>query len=125
MDKQTEQFEGGLIDSVSQMRARPKNGMRAVHPGEILRTEYLEPLGMTTLALASALRTALSKIEDVVHERREVDAVLALRLARYFGGDAESWLNLQRDFDLKVALRAYGERIEAEIAPRADQSVIG
>jgi addiction module HigA family antidote len=122
MDKQMEQPEGSLIESVSQMSARPKNGMRAIHPGEVLHTDYLEPLGMTTNALANALRTAPSKIEDVVHERREVDAVLALRLARYFGGDAETWMNLQRDFDLKVALRAYGERIEAEIAPRADQS---
>ncbi|MFM0060624.1 HigA family addiction module antitoxin [Paraburkholderia phytofirmans] len=92
--------------------------MRPVHPGEVLREDFLAPLGMTTNALANALRTALSKIEDVVHERRELDAVLALRLARYFGGDAESWLNLQRDFDLKVALRAYGERIDAEIMPR-------
>ncbi|WP_244201300.1 HigA family addiction module antitoxin [Paraburkholderia rhynchosiae] len=98
--------------------ARPKNGMRPIHPGEVLREDYLAPLGMTTNALASALRTALSKIEDVVHERRQVDAELALRLARYFGGDAESWLNLQQTYDLKVARRAHSHRIEAEITPR-------
>ncbi|WP_258878974.1 HigA family addiction module antitoxin [Paraburkholderia sp. BL6669N2] len=100
--------------------ARPKNGMRPIHPGEVLREDFLAPLGMTTNALASALRTALSKIEDVVHERREVDAELALRLARYFGGSAESWLNLQQAYDLKVAMRAHGQRIEVEIAPRAE-----
>ncbi|TCG08845.1 addiction module antidote protein, HigA family [Paraburkholderia steynii] len=101
------------------------NGMRPVHPGEVLREEFLAPLGMTAAELAGSLHTAASKIEDVVHERREVDAVLALRLARYFGGDAQSWLNLQLDFDLKVALRDHGERIGAQITPRADQSIIG
>lgn len=125
MDKQTEQFEGGLIESIGQIKARPKNGMRPIHPGEVLREDYLVPLGMTIDALAAALRTAPSKIADVVHERREVDAVLALRLARYFGGAPQSWLNLQQTYDLKVALRDHGERIGAEITPRADQSVIG
>ncbi|MGT2471658.1 HigA family addiction module antitoxin [Paraburkholderia terrae] len=97
--------------------------MRPIHPGEVLREDFLVPLGMTTDALANALRTAPSKIVDVVNERREVDAVLALRLARYFGGDASSWLNMQQTYDLKVALRDYGERIVAEIAPRAAEEL--
>ncbi|WP_429344798.1 HigA family addiction module antitoxin [Paraburkholderia sp. GAS42] len=100
------------------MSARPKNGLRPVHPGEVLREEFLVPLGMTTNTLANALCSAPSKIEDVVHERREVEAELALRLARFFGGDAASWLNLQQAYDLKIAQRAFGERIEAEITPR-------
>ncbi|WP_293034486.1 HigA family addiction module antitoxin [Paraburkholderia sp.] len=102
------------------MSAQPKNGLRAIHPGEVLREDYLAPLNMSVNALASALRTALSKVEAVVLEQREVDAELALRLARFFGGDAESWLNLQQAYDLKVALRAHGSRIEAEVTPRAD-----
>jgi addiction module HigA family antidote len=121
MDKDQENFEAALLRSVRDMKAgtsaRPNNGMRAIHPGEVLREEYLAPLNMSVNALASALRTALSKIDDVVNERRDVDAELALRLTRYFGGDAESWLNLQRDYNLKIAQRAFGERIEAEITP--------
>ena len=112
-------------DVTTGMSARPKDGLRPVHPGEVLREDFLAPLGMTTNALASALRAAFSKVEAVVLEQREVDAELALRLARFFGGDASSWLNLQQAYDLKIAQRAFGERIEAEITPRDDQSVIG
>jgi addiction module HigA family antidote len=122
MDKDQEIFKATPLRSVHDMKAgtsaRPKNGLRPVHPGEVLREDFLEPLGMTTNALANALRAALSKIEDVVNERREIDAELALRLARYFGGDAETWLNLQQAYDLKVAVRAHGSRIDVEIAPR-------
>lgn len=102
-----------------------KNSVHPIHPGQILREDVLPRLGMTAAELANALCSAPSKIEDVLHERREVDAVLALRLERYLSVDAETWLNLQRDFDLKVARRDYGARVEAEIAPRADQAVIG
>jgi addiction module HigA family antidote len=102
-----------------------KNGMRPIHPGEVLREDFLLPLNMPPHALARALGAAPSKIDAVVLERREVDAVLALRLARYFGGDAETWLNLQQAYDLKIAEREYGKRIEAEVTPRADQSVTG
>lgn len=80
-----------------------KNNMRPIHPGEILREEYLEPLSMSANALAIALRVSAPKINDVVREKRSVTPDTALRLARYFGGDAQSWLNLQTAFDLKVA----------------------
>lgn len=79
------------------------NNMRPIHPGEILREEYLEPLGMSANALAIALRVSAPKINDVVREKRSVTPDTALRLARYFGGDAQSWLNLQTAYDLKVA----------------------
>nr|WP_310143390.1 HigA family addiction module antitoxin [Burkholderia ambifaria] len=94
------------------------NGMRPVHAGEILREEYLAPLGMTSNALAKALNVSLSTVDDLVNERHGVTPELALRLARYFGGDAESWLNLQQAYELKVARRAHGQRIETEIKPR-------
>lgn len=80
-----------------------KNGMRPVHPGEILREDYLVPLGMSANALAKALNVPTPSINDVARERRGVSADTALRLARYFGGDAQSWLNLQTMFDLRVA----------------------
>ena len=80
-----------------------KNNMRPIHPGEILREEYLAPLNMSSNALAIALRVSAPKINDVVREKRSVTPDTALRLARFFGGDAQSWLNLQTAYDLKVA----------------------
>ena len=80
-----------------------KNGMRPVHPGEILREDFLTPLGMSANALARHLRVPPSRINDIVLERRGITADTALRLSRYFGGDAQSWLNLQTRFDLRTA----------------------
>lgn len=80
-----------------------KNGMRPVHPGEILREDYLVPLGLTANALAKALNVPAPRINGIVRERRAVTAGTARRLARYFGGDARSWLNLQAVYDLRVA----------------------
>ena len=77
--------------------------MRPVHPGEILREDYLAPLGMTATALAKSLNVPAARINDIVRERRAVTADTAMRLARYFGGDARSWLNLQAAYDLRVA----------------------
>jgi antitoxin HigA-1 len=95
------------------------NRMRPVHPGEILREDYLVPLGMTANALAKALNVPAPRINDIVRERRAVTADTALRLARYFGGDARSWLNLQAACDLRVAEIRNAKRIEREIVPAA------
>ena len=94
-----------------------KNGMRPVHPGEILREDYLVPLGMSANVLAKALNVPAPRINDIVRERRGVSADTAMRLARYFGGDARSWLNLQAAYDLRVAEIESAKRIEREIAP--------
>ncbi|WP_345797258.1 HigA family addiction module antitoxin [Castellaniella sp. MT123] len=82
-----------------------KNGMRPVHPGEVLREDYLIPLGMSGNALARHLLVPASRINDILLERRGITADTALRLSRYFGGDAQSWLNLQTAFDLRTAER--------------------
>jgi len=94
-----------------------KNGMRPVHPGEVLREDFLVPLGMTANALAKALNVPAPRVNDIVRERRGVSADTAMRLARYFGGDARSWLNLQAAYDLRVAEIENAKRIEREIAP--------
>lgn len=94
-----------------------KNGMRPVHPGEILREDFLVPLGTSANALAKALNVSAPRINDIVRERRGVSADTAMRLARYFGGDARSWLNLQAAYDLRVAEIENARRIEREIAP--------
>jgi antitoxin HigA-1 len=96
-----------------------KNGMRPVHPGEILREDFLKPLQMSANALSKALHVPAGRINDIVLERRGVTPDTALRLARFFGGDAQSWLNLQQIYDLKVTERAKAKQIEAEIEPLA------
>jgi addiction module HigA family antidote len=82
--------------------ARPINRMRAVHPGEVLREEFLAPLGLSVNALAMSLGVPATRIHEIVKERRAVTADTAERLARYFGGDAASWLAMQADYDLKT-----------------------
>ena len=93
------------------------NKLRPIHPGEIIREEYLDPLGMTAHALAMELRVPAPRINDIVRERRAVTPDTALRLARYFGTTAQFWLNLQSAFDLKLAESDLGKRIEQEVRP--------
>lgn len=101
-----------------------KNGMRPVHPGEILREDYLQPLGMSVNALAKALHVTPSRMNDIVLERRSVTLDTALRLARFFGGDAQSWLNLQQAYDLKMAEKSLMKTIIQTIVPYEPQAVV-
>ena len=78
------------------------NRMRAVHPGEVLREDYLAPLVLSVNALSVALGVPATRIHEIVKERRAVTADTAARLAKYFGGDAASWLVLQANYDLKT-----------------------
>ena len=94
-----------------------KNGMRPVHPGEILREDFLIPLELSANALSKALNVPAPRINDIVRERRDISADTAMRLARYFGGDAHSWMNLQTAYDLRVAEIENAKRIEREIVP--------
>ena len=96
-----------------------KNRMRPVHPGEILREDFLVPLHISGSALAKSLNVPSARINDILRERRSVTADTAMRLARYFGGDARSWLNLQAAYDLRVAEIRHAKRIKREIAPAA------
>jgi len=96
-----------------------KNGMRPVHPGEVLREEYLIPLGLSANALSKALHVPAPRINDVVRERRGISADTAMRLARYFGGDARSWMILQAAYDLRVAEIKNAQYIQQEIIPVA------
>ncbi len=78
-----------------------ENRMRPVHPGEILREDFLAPLGLSVNALAQALRIPASLLHEIVNGGCGVTPDTALRLARYFGGDAQSWLNLQTAHELR------------------------
>lgn len=93
------------------------NKMRPIHPGEILREEFLIPLGMSANALAIELHVPAPRINDIVRERRAITPDTALRLARYFGTTAQFWLNLQSAFDLKQAESEVGRQIESEVRP--------
>jgi addiction module HigA family antidote len=79
------------------------NGMRPIHPGEVLREEFLQPMGITAHALAMALQVPAPRINDIVRERRAVTVDTALRMAKYFGNSAEFWMGLQTDFDMATA----------------------
>jgi addiction module HigA family antidote len=92
------------------------NNMRPIHPGEIIKEEYLEPLNMSVNALAIALRIPAPRINDVVRQKRGVSIDTALRLARYFNTTAQFWMNLQISYDLKIA-RQNIIKIKNEIIP--------
>lgn len=94
------------------------NGMRPIHPGEVLREEYLEPLGLSVNSLARELRVPATRLHEIVKERRAISADTALRLARFFGGDAQSWLNLQAAYELKRVELDHGEEIKRSVSPR-------
>jgi len=97
--------------------ARPTNKLPPVHPGEILREDFLAATGMTPNALATALAVPATRIHEIVNERRGITADTAERLARFFGGDAASWLALQAAYDLKT-LKTRAEIIR-RVEPRA------
>ncbi|MDF3823339.1 HigA family addiction module antitoxin [Leptospira sp. 96542] len=95
-------------------KAPPVNGMRPIHPGEVLREEFLLPFGLSAHALAMALQVPAPRINDIVRERRAVSVDTALRLAKFFGTSAEFWMGLQTDYDMACA-RGPMEEVIAQI----------
>lgn len=90
-----------------------------VHPGEILRDEFLEPMRLSVYELANAIKVPRSRANDIVRGRRAITTDTALRLGRYFGTTAEFWINLQAHHDLDIANRNLRKKIEREVEPRA------
>lgn len=89
-----------------------------VHPGEILREEFMEQLELSSNALAKALGVTAARINEIVNEKRGITADTALRLARYFGTSPDVWINLQKRYELEVARRELGDTLR-HIRPRA------
>jgi antitoxin HigA-1 len=89
-----------------------------VHPGEILREEFLKPLGMSSYELAKRLRVPVPRVNDIVLERRGISADTAVRLSRFFGTTDQFWLNLQSAYDISRVKAELGDEI-ALIKPRA------
>ena len=92
-----------------------ENKLRPIHPGEILREEYLEPMGLSANALSLALRVPATRISEILKEKRGISPDTALRLAKYFNTDAQSWMNLQTSYDLKIAISQQGKEIERDV----------
>ncbi|MGA1327916.1 MAG: HigA family addiction module antitoxin [Rubrivivax sp.] len=96
-----------------------KNGMRPVHPGEILLEDYIKPMGVSVRTVAMALHVPYSRLSEIIKGQRGVSADTALRLERYFGSEAKGWLNLQAAYELRVAEIENGQAIAKEIQPIA------
>jgi len=94
-----------------------QNNMRPIHPGEILREEYLVPLGMSVNALSKLLHVPTTRMNEIMHGRRGITPDTALRLAALFGGDATTWLNLQQTYDLKTAKAKVAKLIAKQVKP--------
>jgi addiction module HigA family antidote len=102
---------------------KPETLMPPVHPGEILREDFMKPLALSINRLALDLHVPATRIGEIVHERRRITADTALRLARYFNTNPEFWLNLQDFFDLEIERRSGATvEIERQVRPVAVQA---
>jgi addiction module HigA family antidote len=93
-------------------------GLPPIHPGEILREEFMVPMQLSSHAVARAIGVTPARVNDIVKERRGITADTALRLGRYFGTTADVWINLQKRFELETARRQLGNTL-AHIHPRS------
>lgn len=92
--------------------------MSPVHPGEVLREDFMKPLGLTVNRLALELHVPATRIGEIVHEHRRISTETAMRLARYFHTNAEFWLNLQNFYDLEISRRSgKATEIERQVNP--------
>ena len=86
--------------------------LKPVHPGEVLKHDFMEPFDLSSTSLARAIGVTPARINEIVRERRGITANTALRLARYFGTDAQSWMNLQNQYELAVSEKQLVSDIE-------------
>jgi addiction module HigA family antidote len=93
--------------------------MAPIHPGEILLEDFLKPMGITQYRLAKSIGVSQRRIGEIVAGKRAITADTALRLARYFGTDAQSWMNLQAHYDLALAEEALSDRLDREVTAYA------
>lgn len=100
------------------------DGMRPVHPGEILREEFLLPLDITPSALARDLKVTAARINEICQEKRGITADTAYRLATYFNTTPDFWMNLQKDYELHTISNEDVEAIAREIAPRISNNEV-
>ncbi len=97
--------------------AKPKKLLPPVHPGEILREDFMKPLGLSMNRLALDLRVPVTRMAEILHQRRSITPDTALRLGRYFNTSARFWLNLQAAYDLEIAQDELQHSIERDVRP--------
>ena len=95
-----------------------KRDMPPVHPGEILFEDFLKPMGITQYRLAKSIGVSQRRIGEIISGRRAITADTALRLARFFGTDAQTWMNLQAHYDLEVALERLADKVDRVVIYR-------
>ena len=94
----------------------------AIHPGEILKTEFLDELGLTAYAFSKAIGMNRSGVSDIINGERAITAESALRFARFFGNSPQFWLNLQDEYNLRTTSRRIGRQIAREIRPYSEET---
>lgn len=97
------------------MKDNPEKRLPNIHPGEILREEFLKPMGISQNRLARGIGVPPRRINEIVLEKRAITADTAIRLAKYFGTSEGFWMGLQADYDLEKTHRLYGEKVESEV----------
>ncbi len=100
------------------MPVRAIKRLPPIHPGEVLREEFLRPMNLSAHHLALALRVPATRVNEIVNERRGITADTAMRLARYFGTTSRFWINLQVAYDLDLAEDRFSETVDREVLPR-------
>jgi len=93
----------------------PTNKIPPIHPGEILKEEFLDEIGITQYKLAKDINVPARRINEIVHCKRAITADTALRLGRYFGMSPQFWINLQAHYDLEVQTDKLGKKLESEV----------
>jgi addiction module HigA family antidote len=103
--------------------ARPEKGWNIrrppVHPGEMLREEFMKPLALSINGMALELHVPVTRVSEIVNERRGITADTALRLAQYFGTSADFWMNLQKESELTLTRQKSLKTIERQVRPRS------
>ena len=110
--------KSSIITSEVNAGMASKDRLPLIHPGEILREEFLVPLGMSAHELAMALRVPATRINDIVNEKRGITADTALRLSRYFGTTSRFWMNMQASYELEAAEDQLGKAVMRDVLPR-------
>jgi addiction module HigA family antidote len=96
---------------------KPGHHSIPIHPGEFLREDFMKPMGLSANALALALRVPVTRISEIVRERRGITVETAMRLGQYFGTSTDFWINMQKAWEVGIATRELLPRIRAEVKP--------
>src|SRR5271170_3574744 len=116
MSIRRDDLDAGWVDLAGVVDKR-RAAMRAYSPGDVLRPEFLKPQKLSAYRLAKDINVPINRVAAILAGKRAITADTALRLARYFGTDAQSWINLQARYDLEMTRKASGRRIDHEVKP--------